>query len=99
MSWASAAAASGDPSAVAEAAPQQSTSPTPAARARATLAAMSLDDKIAMVHGTSTPYVGEASGWNASLGIPAIRLQDGRQGCVGSVATDNCPRPLHRPAS
>ena len=60
----------------------------PATRARAMLARMSLDDKLAMVHGNNTlhqadfnraVYVGYLPG-NARLGIPALTMNDGPQG-------------------
>ena len=52
----------------------------PAARARALLAVMTTDEKIAMLHGYASPeYTGLTQG-NARLGIPALNMNDGRQG-------------------
>ena len=55
--------------------------PTPAERAAALLARMSLSDKVAMLHGGDGPggYTGSVAA-NAALGIPALTLNDGRQG-------------------
>lgn len=53
--------------------------PTPRARALALVARMNLTEKIAMLHGSSGPYVGNVPG-NARLGIPALNLNDGPQG-------------------
>jgi hypothetical protein len=46
---------------------------TPRERATALLAKMTLDDKVAMLHGFQTKYVGTAAG-NPTLGIPELRL-------------------------
>lgn len=40
---------------------------------------MNLDDKIAMVHGVSGPYIGNVPE-NKALGIPALSMNDGPQG-------------------
>ena len=54
--------------------------PGPADRARALLAKMDLLDKIGMLHGVTSPgYTGSTSP-NVPLGIPALTLNDGRQG-------------------
>jgi beta-glucosidase len=52
----------------------------PRDRARALLAAMNTSEKIAMLHGYSSPeYTGLTVG-NARLGIPPLNMNDGRQG-------------------
>ena len=50
--------------------------PTPAERAKATLAKMSLDQKISYVHGHPGPYVGQIPSI-PELGLPAITMEDG----------------------
>lgn len=52
----------------------------PADRARALLAKMALPDKIGMLHGVSSPGYTGATAANPALGIPALKLNDGRQG-------------------
>ena len=53
---------------------------SPSTRASALLAIMNLTDKIAMLHGYASPgYTGLMEG-NARLNIPALKLNDGRQG-------------------
>ncbi len=61
--------------------PWMDTSLPPAQRASLLVAQMTLDEKIAMVHGTGQqiPYVGNVTN-NARLGIPALHLQDGPAG-------------------
>ena len=63
---------------------------TPEQRADLLLHAMTLDEKITMVHGVDPRpiegYVGYVPG-NIRLGIPALRLADGRAG-VGNGAKD-----------
>src|SRR5437588_8829277 len=48
----------------------------PEDRANLLIAQMTLDEKIAMVHGVNGQYVGDTTN-NARLGIPALHLQDG----------------------
>ena len=49
-------------------------------RARALLAEMNLTEKISMLHGYRSPeYTGLTVG-NSRLGIPALNMNDGRQG-------------------
>ena len=55
-------------------------SATPAERAAALLAKMSVADKVQMLHGVSSPGYTGATAANAALGIPALQLNDGRQG-------------------
>ncbi len=55
---------------------------SPAQRAAALLAQMNITEKITMVHGWDTPYVGGVIA-NTRLGIPALNLNDGPQ--VGFV--------------
>ena len=65
---------------VCRAQPWQDTSLAPEERAALLVAAMTLDEKIAMVHGSNhPPYVGAITN-NSRLGIPALRLQDGPAG-------------------
>eukprot|EP01124_Arcella_intermedia_P035261 TRINITY_DN8933_c0_g1_i1.p1 TRINITY_DN8933_c0_g1~~TRINITY_DN8933_c0_g1_i1.p1 ORF type:complete len:742 (-),score=99.26 TRINITY_DN8933_c0_g1_i1:33-2258(-) len=52
---------------------------SPQDRAKALLAQMTQDEKIAMVGGVQGPYVGNVPA-NARLGIPAIKMNDGPQG-------------------
>ena len=52
----------------------------PSDRARALLAVMNTSEKIAMLHGYDSPeYTGLTVG-NKRLGIPALQMNDGRQG-------------------
>lgn len=57
----------------------------PTRRAELLLAAMTLDEKIVMVHGIKGGYVGNVPA-NARLGIPALNLSDGPAG-VGNRKT------------
>ena len=52
---------------------------SPDDRARALLAKMTMDEKLAMLHGYSGDYVGNIPG-NDRLGIPPINMNDGPQG-------------------
>ncbi|MGB8480338.1 MAG: glycoside hydrolase family 3 C-terminal domain-containing protein [Acidobacteriaceae bacterium] len=76
---------------------------TPEKRAELLLHAMTLDEKITMVHGVDPRpiqgYVGYVPG-NSRLGIPALRLADGRAG-VGNGAKDVTllPAPIAATAS
>ena len=61
----------------------------PAWRAQKLVAAMTLDEKLAMVHGIGLPLAGAGAGsvpGNIRLGIPALALSDGPLG-VGNGAT------------
>lgn len=53
-------------------------------RANLLLGQMTLDEKIAMVHGFSGPCVGNGTN-NTRLGIPALHLQDGPAGVADGV--------------
>ncbi len=70
--------------------PWMNTSLSPDQRATLLIHAMSLDDKITMVHGVHpipiTGYVGYVPP-NPRLDIPALKLADGRAG-VGNKATN-----------
>jgi len=52
---------------------------SPSDRAKKMLAQMSIDDKIALVHGGNGAYVGNVPA-NTRLGIPALKMNDGPQG-------------------
>src|SRR6185436_18460227 len=70
---------------VSQAQPWGDTSLTPEERAALLVAQMTLDEKIAMVHGSNhPPYVGAITN-NSRLGIPALRLQDGPAGVGGGL--------------
>ena len=55
-------------------------SATPAERAAALLVKMSVADKVQMLHGVASPGYTGSTAANSALGIPALRLNDGRQG-------------------
>lgn len=79
---------------------------SPEKRADLLLHAMTLDEKLTMVHGWKRPKVGGANAYVGyvpaipSLGIPALRLADGRAG-VGNGAKDVTvlPAPIGASAS
>jgi beta-glucosidase len=50
---------------------------SPSERAHTLLAKMTLDEKLAMVHGYGGAYVGNIPA-NTRLGIPALKLEDGK---------------------
>uniref|UniRef100_A0A7S1CC37 Probable beta-glucosidase G n=1 Tax=Bicosoecida sp. CB-2014 TaxID=1486930 RepID=A0A7S1CC37_9STRA len=62
------------------------TSDPPAARAQKLLAAMNLTEKVHMLHGSGSGYVGNVEA-NTRLGIPALKLNDGPQGFRGISGT------------
>jgi len=64
-------------------------SQTPGQRAKALLAKMSLDEKLAMVHGYPGDYVGDVNP-NSRLNIPALHLEDGPQGVADGVQKTTC---------
>jgi beta-glucosidase len=72
----------------------------PEQRARALLAAMTTEEKIAMVHGDSTQgYVGRVPE-NTRLGIPALITQDGPAGVAGGLTLVTAfPAPITVAAS
>ena len=72
----------------------------PGQRADLLLSAMTLDEKITMVHGVeSYPYVGRVP-TNTRLGIPALILQDGPAGVAGGLTKVTAfPAPLTVAAS
>jgi beta-glucosidase len=76
-------------------APVSGTATAAAARARQLVAQMTLDEKIAMVHGQGFPTTGTYAGSvpaNARLGIPALILGDGPDGVGnGSVGVTQWP--------
>jgi beta-glucosidase len=83
--------------------PWMNKSLSPSQRANLLLRAMTLDDKLAMVHGVHPKPVEGYAGYvpaNARLGIPALRLADGRAG-VGNGAKDVTllPAPIAAAAS
>lgn len=53
---------------------------SPAARAAALLQKMGLADKIGLLHGVASPGYTGATVPNPALNIPALKLNDGRQG-------------------
>jgi beta-glucosidase len=79
--------------------PWMNTSLSPDQRASLLVAQMTLDEKIAMVHGANGDYIGNISG-NSRLGIPELHLQDGPAG-VGDGAMDitALPAPIALAAS
>lgn len=75
--------------------PWMNTAQSPDARAHELLAAMTVDEELAMVHGTGVgTYVGVVPG-NARLGIPAINLEDGPAGVAdGMTNVTAFPAPI-----
>ncbi len=65
---------------------------SPAERAAALVAQMNITEKINMVHGWGTPYVGGVIA-NTRLGIPALNLNDGPQVCHLVLGVRNCKEP------
>ncbi len=59
--------------------PWMNTALTPDQRADQLIAQMTLDEKIAMVHGVAGPYIGYIPA-NTRLGIPSVNLEDGPAG-------------------
>ena len=59
--------------------PWMNTALTPDQRADQLLAQMTLDEKIALLHGVAGPYIGYVPA-NTRLGIPALNLEDGPAG-------------------
>ncbi len=59
--------------------PWMNTALTPDQRADQLIAQMTLDEKIAQVHGVAGPYIGYIPA-NTRLGIPAVNLEDGPAG-------------------
>src|SRR5579883_203554 len=57
---------------------------TPDQRADQLLAQMTLDEKIAMLHGVAGSYIGYVPA-NTRLGIPALNLEDGPAGVADSM--------------
>ena len=82
--------------------PWMDTSLSPEQRARLLLAAMTLDEKAAMVYGSNIGgggYVGHVPGI-PRLGIPALNLQDGPAGVAGgALSVTAFPSPLTVAAS
>ncbi|HVA00520.1 MAG TPA: glycoside hydrolase family 3 C-terminal domain-containing protein, partial [Terriglobia bacterium] len=83
--------------------PWMNKSLSPEQRANLLIRAMTLDDKIALVHGVSPNPVKAYAGYvppNLRLGIPALKLADGRAG-VGNGAKDVTllPAPIAAAAS
>jgi beta-glucosidase len=68
-------------------------------RVQMVLAQMSLDDKIAMVHGVSGPYAGNVPA-NGRLCVPAMTLEDGPAGVAdGMSGVTQLPAPVAVAAS
>ncbi len=65
----------------------------PAQRASLLVAAMTLDEKIAMVHGISGPYSGNLTN-NDRLGIPALHFLNGPAGVGGGPGVTALPAPI-----
>jgi beta-glucosidase len=59
--------------------PWMDTALTPDQRADSLIAQMTLDEKIALVHGVAGPYIGYIPA-NTHLGIPSVNLEDGPAG-------------------
>ncbi len=66
------------------------TSLTPGQRTSLLMAQMTLDEKIAMLHGVSGSYAGNVTN-NTRLGIPALNLQDGPAGVGDGVQQVTAP--------
>jgi len=62
---------------------------TPRQRAEKLLKQMSLNEKLAMVHGFDGPYVGNVNA-NTRLNIPQLTLEDGPQGVADGVKLVTC---------
>ncbi|HVV18159.1 MAG TPA: glycoside hydrolase family 3 C-terminal domain-containing protein [Pseudonocardiaceae bacterium] len=72
---------------------------SPAQRAAEVLSRMTLDEKIQMVHGVSSPYAGQIPA-NARLCIPALNLEDGPGGVGdGMTGVTQLPAPVAAAAS
>ena len=72
---------------------------SPALRANLLINAMSLDDKITMVHGVSGPYVGNQAGLD-KLSVPALHLSDGPAGVADGIqGVTALPAPIALAAS
>lgn len=72
---------------------------TPDQRADQLLAQMTLDEKIAMVHGVAGSYIGYVPA-NTRLGIPALNLEDGPAGVADSqTGVTAFPAPVAGAAS
>ena len=83
----------------AKAQPWMDSSLTPDVRATLLLTNMTLDEKIAMVHGVTGPYVGNSSGVSR-LGIPGLHLEDGPAGVADGVqGVTALPAPILLAAS
>jgi beta-glucosidase len=83
----------------AKAQPWMDRSLTPDARASLLLSNMTLDEKIATVHGVTGPYVGNSSGVSR-LGIPGLHLEDGPAGVADGVqGVTALPAPILLAAS
>ena len=65
----------------------QDPSAPPAERAALLVAAMSTADKLALAHGASGKYVGNAYVANKTLGVPPLNMNDGPQGFRGKAGT------------
>jgi beta-glucosidase len=71
----------------------------PEQRANLLLNAMTLDEKITMVHGVSGPYVGDGAGIDR-LGVPALHLSDGPAGVADGIqGVTALPAPILLAAS
>jgi beta-glucosidase len=84
---------------LAQSSPWMNTALTPEQRADLLVSQMTLDEKIAMVHGVAGQYVGNGTN-NARLGIPALHLQDGPAGVADGVQNVTAlPAPIALAAS